>query len=210
MLRHFDSLYDFVVVDAGSTLSPCAAVALHVSDEVHPGRQPRRAVPAQPAAPARPGASWPAWPRIGCSYVLNRTSDVEVVAAARDRARARPPHRPPLEQRLPHRGVGAQRRRAAVDAPRPARCNAELDTFARALAPSSWPHEDSAASPQPGRAAYSSAAYSAVTLVVMPPRAVKSPTTVIRRGRHAADQVVEDLVGRRPRRKCPCCGTPSR
>ena len=39
--------------------------------------------------------------------------------------------------------------------------------------------------------------YSAVTLVVMPPRAVKSPTTVMRLGAQAADQVVENLVGDR-------------
>ena len=39
--------------------------------------------------------------------------------------------------------------------------------------------------------------YVAVTVVVIPPRAEKSPTTVIRRGAQTRDQVVEDLVGDR-------------
>ena len=37
----------------------------------------------------------------------------------------------------------------------------------------------------------------AVTTVLMPPRTEKSPTTVIRRGRHDGDEIVEDLVGHR-------------
>ena len=38
-------------------------------------------------------------------------------------------------------------------------------------------------------------AYVAVTTVLMPPRTEKSPTTVMRRGWSARDEIVEDLVG---------------
>ena len=169
-------IYDFVVVDAGSTLSPCSAAALHVSDEVH--------LVANPDVPClrnlqrlRDLVRLAGVAEDRVRYVLNRTSDVEVVPLREIEE--------VLGRHIDHRFTSDYRTVASalnagvpLSTPPPRRAAGR----ARHLRPR---HRRRAPCPPPDPAAHR-AANSAVTEVVMPPRAVKSPTTVIRRGRQAA------------------------
>ena len=131
------SIYDFVVVDAGSTLSPCSAAALHVSDEVH--------LVANPDVPCLRNLqrlrdlvrlAGVAEDRI--RYVLNRTSDVEVVPLREIEE--------VLGHHIDHRFTSDYRTVASalnagvpLSTLRPGALRAELDTFARAIAARSVP-----------------------------------------------------------------------
>lgn len=123
--------YDYVVVDAGSALSPCSAAALHVSDEVH--------LVANPDLPClrnlqrlRDLVRLAGVPEDRVRYVLNRTSDVEVVPL-REIEEA-------LGRHIDHRFTSDYRTVASalnagvpLSTLRPGALRAELDTFARAI-----------------------------------------------------------------------------
>ncbi len=123
--------YAYVVVDAGSTLSPCAAAALHMSDEVH--------LVANPDVPClrnlqrlRDLVRLAGVPDDRVRYVLNRTSDTEVVPL-REIEEA-------LGRHIDHRFTSDYRTVAAalnagvpLSTLRPGALRAELDTFARAM-----------------------------------------------------------------------------
>lgn len=70
--------YAFVVIDAGSTLSPCAAAALNVSDEVHLVANPDLAC-LRNLQRLRDLVRLAGVPHDHVRYVLNRTSGIEVV-----------------------------------------------------------------------------------------------------------------------------------
>ncbi len=123
--------YAYVVVDAGSTLSPCAAAALYMSDEVH--------LVANPDVPClrnlqrlRDLVRLAGVPEGHVRYVLNRTSDMEVVPL-REIEEA-------LGRHIDHRFTSDYRTVAAalnagvpLSTLRPGALRAELDTFARAM-----------------------------------------------------------------------------
>jgi pilus assembly protein CpaE len=123
--------YDYVVVDAGSNLSPCAAAALHASDEAH--------LVANPDVPClrnlqrlRDLVRLAGVPEDRVRYVLNRTSEVEVVPL-REIEDA-------LGRHIDHRFTSDYRTVAAalnagvpLSTLRPGALRAELDTFARAI-----------------------------------------------------------------------------
>ena len=123
--------YDYVVVDAGSALSPCSAAALHVSDEVH--------LVANPDVPClrnlqrlRDLVRLAGVPEDRVRYVLNRTSDVEVVPL-REIEEA-------LGRHIDHRFTSDYRTVASaltagvpLSTLRPGALRSELDTFARAI-----------------------------------------------------------------------------
>ncbi len=123
--------YDYVVVDAGSALSPCSAAALHVSDEVH--------LVANPDLPClrnlqrlRDLVRLAGVPEDRVRYVLNRTSEMEVVPL-REIEEA-------LGRHIDHRFTSDYRTVAAalnagvpLSTLRPGALRAELDTFARAI-----------------------------------------------------------------------------
>ena len=125
-------IYDFVVVDAGSTLSPCSAAALHVSDEVH--------LVANPDVPClrnlqrlRDLVRLAGVAEDRVRYVLNRTSDVEVVPLREIEE--------VLGRHIDHRFTSDYRTVASalnagvpLSTLRPGALRAELDTFARAIA----------------------------------------------------------------------------
>ncbi len=126
------SIYDFVVVDAGSTLNPCSAAALHVSDEVH--------LVANPDVPClrnlqrlRDLVRLAGVAEDRVRYVLNRTSDVEVVPLREIEE--------VLGRHIDHRFTSDYRTVASalnagvpLSTLRPGALRAELDTFARAIA----------------------------------------------------------------------------
>lgn len=77
-IEQLRELFDYVVIDAGSSLSSCSAAALHVSDEVH--------FVANPDVPClrnlqrlRDLVRLAGVPDDRVRYVLNRTSDLEVL-----------------------------------------------------------------------------------------------------------------------------------
>jgi len=123
--------HDYVVVDAGSALSPCSAAALHVSDEVH--------LVANPDLPClrnlqrlRDLVRLAGVPEDRVRYVLNRTSDLEIVPL-REIEEA-------LGRHIDHRFTSDYRTVASalnagvpLSALRPGALRAELDTFARAI-----------------------------------------------------------------------------
>lgn len=123
--------YDYVVIDAGSALSPCAVAALLLSDEVH--------LVANPDVPClrnlqrlRDLVREAGVPEERVRYVLNRTSDVEVLPM-REIEDA-------LGRHIDHRFTSDYRTVAAalnagvpLSATRPGALRTELDTFARAL-----------------------------------------------------------------------------
>ncbi len=123
--------YEYVVIDAGSTLSPCSAAALHMSDEVH--------LVANPDVPClrnlqrlRDLVRLAGVPEDRVRFVLNRTSDMEVVPL-REIEEA-------LGRHIDHRFTSDYRTVVAalnagvpLSTLRPGALRAELDTFARAL-----------------------------------------------------------------------------
>ncbi|MEP7116456.1 MAG: AAA family ATPase [Acidobacteriota bacterium] len=123
--------YDYVVIDAGSTLTPCSAAALHMSDEVH--------LVANPDVPClrnlqrlRDLVRLAGVPEGRVRYVLNRTSDLEVVPL-REIEEA-------LGRHIDHRFtsdyrtvVSALNAGVPLSSLRPGVLRAELDTFARAI-----------------------------------------------------------------------------
>lgn len=123
--------YAYVVVDAGSTLGPCSAAALHASDEVH--------LVANPDVPClrnlqrlRDLVRLAGVPEDHVRYVLNRTSDVEVVPL-REIEEA-------LGRHIDHRFTSDYRTVASaltagvpLFAVRSGALRAEFDTFARAI-----------------------------------------------------------------------------
>lgn len=129
--------YEYVVIDAGSTLSPCSAAALLVSDEVH--------LVANPDVPClrnlqrlRDLVRLAGVSEDRVRYVLNRTSELEVVPL-REIEEA-------LGRHIDHRFTSDYRAVAAalnagrpLSAMRPGALRAELDTFARALAARALP-----------------------------------------------------------------------
>ncbi len=123
--------YSYVVVDAGSTLGPCSAAALHASDEVH--------LVANPDVPClrnlqrlRDLMRLAGVRHDRLRYVLNRTSDVEVVPL-REIEEA-------LGRHIDHRFTSDYRTVAAalnagvpLSTLRAGALRSELDMFARAL-----------------------------------------------------------------------------
>jgi Flp pilus assembly CpaE family ATPase len=120
-----------VVVDAGSALSPCTAAALYVSDEVH--------FVANPDLPClrnlqrlRDLVRLAGVPEDRVRYVLNRTSEMEVVPLREIEVA--------LGRNIDHRFTSDYRTVAAalnagvpLSTLRPGALRAELDTFARAM-----------------------------------------------------------------------------
>lgn len=132
--RAIDTLrrgYGYVVIDAGSTLNPCSAAALLVSDEVH--------LVANPDLPClrnlqrlRDLVRLAGVAEDRVRYVLNRTSELEVVPL-REIEEA-------LGRHIDHRFTSDYRTVAAalnagvpLSSLRPGALRAEFDTFARAL-----------------------------------------------------------------------------
>ena len=117
-------------------------------------------------------------------------------------AQARPP---PRRRRTPTTTDGCRAARRRADR---ARASIGISNGCSDMARSARSCRVRALSPS-APAAASARLYSAVTIVLMPPRTEKSPTTVMRRGCERRDEVVEDLVGDAARRRCRCCGTRS-
>jgi pilus assembly protein CpaE len=123
--------YDYVVIDAGSTLSACAVAGLLLSDEVH--------LVANPDVPClrnlqrlRDLVRDAGVSEARVRYVLNRTSDVEVLPL-REIEDA-------LGRHIDHRFTSDYRTVAAalnagvpLSTTRPGALRTEIDTFARAL-----------------------------------------------------------------------------
>lgn len=123
--------YPFVVVDTGSALSPCAAAALNVSDEVHLVANPDLAC-LRNLQRLRDLVRLAGVPEDRVRYVLNRTSGLDVVPL-RDIEDV-------LGRHIDHRFTSDYRTVATamnagvpLSTLRPGPLKAEFDTFARAL-----------------------------------------------------------------------------
>jgi pilus assembly protein CpaE len=124
-------IYDFVVIDAGSALSPCSAAALLASDEVH--------LVANPDLPClrnlqrlRDLVRLAGVAEDRVRYVLNRTSDMEVVPLREieDVLGRHIDHRFTSDYRTVATALNAG---VPLSTLKPGPLRAELDTFARAI-----------------------------------------------------------------------------